>query len=359
MGSTVNWYCSAFLIGCRVQKGLAKDVPGYGVARPGAFRFRLPHPRDLPHCVALLPPGCRLADTVRRRLPEIWASLLASEARVFPIIDDIERDHPANIEGFGLSVFVTDAFAEELIGTPLVYAPARFYERLLAGDKVLLTREELHVAHLTAGINSLALHFGLRNHDLSDPRSAQVLNAGGAAFYFFHGGYRIRTIMAEHYGEQAARYMERGGFRLVHDFRHASPAALAGVPDHALPYFFALRREWVEPAPISGISQLFAAQQPRIYFSAAERRILERALLNETDAAIAEALGISRNAVQKTWRGIYERVNRQLPQLIPKSGATAGSRGQEKRRHLLLYLRTHLEELRPGRPDRAEHPKRR
>jgi DNA-binding CsgD family transcriptional regulator len=325
---------------------------------PGAFRFRLAHPRDLPHCVALLPPGCRLAPSVRRRLPEIWASLLASEARTFPVIDDIERDHPANLEGFGLSVFVTDAFAEELIGTPSVYAPARFYERLLAGDKILLTREELHAAHAADGINVLALHFGLRNHDLSDPRSAQVLNAAGGAFYFFHGGYRIRTIIVEHYGEQAARYVERGGFRLVHDFRQTSAAAIAGVPDEEIPYLLALRREWVEPAAINPLSQLFAAQPPRICFSAAERRVLERALLNETDAAVAETLGISRNAVLKTWRGIYERVNRRLPQLIPKAGATDGSRGREKRRHLLLYLRGHLEELRPNQPDRAGQRKR-
>jgi DNA-binding CsgD family transcriptional regulator len=343
-----------------VQKTLtAKDAPEDAAARPSAFRFRLANARDLTHCVGLLPPGFRLAPSLHRRLPEIWAGLLASEARTFPVVDDIENDHPANIEGFGLSVFVTDAFAEELIGTPRPYAPAQFYERLLAGEKILLTREELHVAQVTNGINVLAMHFGLRNHDLSDARSAQILNAGSASFYFFHSGYRIKTIMAEHYGGQAARYMERGGFRLVHDFQKISPAALVHVSDDERPYFFALRREWVEPAAISGMSQLFGAPPPRIYFSPAERRILERALLNETDSAIAQALGISRNAILKTWRGIYERVNRQLPQLIPNSGASDGSRGQEKRRHLLLYLRTHLEELRPSRPDRPRHPKHR
>jgi DNA-binding CsgD family transcriptional regulator len=328
-------------------------LQGNAPARAGAFRFRLATPRDLPHCVGLLPPGCRLPPSIRRRLPEIWAGLLASDARTFPIIDNIEGEHPSNIEGFGLSVFLTDAFAEELIGTPTAYSSALFYERLVAGDKILLTREQLEAAHLGDGINVLGLHFGLRNHDLHDPRSVQVLNAGSASFYFFHSGYRIRTIIAEHFGAQAARYMERGGFRLVHDFRRISPAAFAGVPDEDVPYFFALRREWVEPAAISPLSQLFEAQPPRIYFSASERRILERALLNESDAAIAEALGISRNAVLKTWRGIYDRVDRRLPQLIPKGGA-AGGRGQEKRRHLLLYLRAHLEELRPSRPRNDE-----
>jgi DNA-binding CsgD family transcriptional regulator len=344
---------------CYVQKGLAKDAPGNDAARPGAFRFRLANPSDLSHCLGLLPPSFKLAPVLRARLPEIWAGLLASEARTFSIVEDIEGNHPANIEGFGLSVFVKDAFAEELIGAPRAYASAHFYERLLAGEKVLLTREELYAAQLTAGINVLALHFGLRNHDLSDPRTAQVLNVGSAAFYFFHSGYRIRTILNEVYGAQAARYMELGGLKLLHDFRQASPAAFAGVPDDKVPYFFALRQEWVEPAAISPLSQLFTAPQPRIYFSAAERKILERALLNETDAAIADALGISRNAVLKTWKGIYERVNRQLPQLVPQSDATAAGRGQEKKRHLLLYLRSHMEELRPGRPDRPGHPKHR
>jgi DNA-binding CsgD family transcriptional regulator len=336
-----------------VQKGPVRDeTVGHG-ALPGAFRFRLAHPRDLPHCLPLLPPGCKLAPSLRRRLPEIWAELLAGEARTFPVIDDIERDYPANIEGFGLSVFITDAFTEELIGTPRPYAPALFYERLIAGDKVLLTREDLQTAQATSGINIFGIHFGMRNHDLSDPRSVQVLSAGSAGFYFFHGGYRIRTIVAEHYGEQSVGFMERGGFPLVHDFRRLSPAAFAGVPESEIPNFFALRRESVEPGAINPMTQLFAVAPARIFFSAAERRILERALLNETDAAIADALGVSRNAVLKAWRGIYERVSRRLPQLIPKSGGADGSRGQEKRRHLLLYLRSHLEELRPGQPERA------
>lgn len=325
------------------------NTPSNDVAQPGAFRFRLASSRDLPHCIKLLPPGLRLTPSLRRRLPEIWARLLSSDARVFTIIDDIGHDHPGNIEGFGLTVFVPDSFADELIGAPWPHSSARFYERLVAGDKVLLTREELEAAHLTHGINALGLHFGMRNHDLSNPRSSQLLNVANAACYFFHAGWHIRMLMFEVYGEQTARYMESGGFRLVHDFREISPAAFAEVPDNELPYFFAARREWVEPAVISGLSQLFASSPPCIHFSAAERRLLERALLNESDESVAATLGISRDAVRKTWRGIYERVNHQLPRLIPEGNAPDGSRGQEKRRHLLLYLRSHLEELRPYR----------
>jgi len=109
-----------------VRQSSVNGSPGNGgAALPGAFRFRLAASRDLPHYVDLLPPGLKLAPSVRRRLPEIWTTLLESEARTFPFIEDIECDHPANIVGFGLSVFVTDAFADDLIGTPRAVEESR------------------------------------------------------------------------------------------------------------------------------------------------------------------------------------------------------------------------------------------
>jgi hypothetical protein len=45
-----------------------------------------------------------------------------------------------------------------------------------------------------------------------------------------------------------------------------------------------------------------------------------------------------------------KRNDRGVSALFHRAGAMAGSRGQEKRRHLLAYLRTHLEELRPSSP---------
>jgi hypothetical protein len=43
----------------------------------------------------------------------------------------------------------------------------------------------------------------------------------------------------------------------------------------------------------------------------------------------------------------YARVAREAPFLIPGDLPSSGMRGQEKRRHLLDYIRMHLEELRP------------
>ena len=317
---------------------------------PAALRFRLGAPTDLVHCAELLPPGFRAPGPVQRHLIELWGRLLAGEARTFPIFEDLERAYPASIEGFGLSVFVSDRFLAEFCASPQPYVSALLYERMLAGDDVVLTPEQLVRANATTGINVLSLHFGLRNHDLSDARTAQVLTTMGAAFYFFHGGYRISTLTAEVYGAAAAAYMAAGGFRLTEDFQKRSPGTFADLPPDQYPYLFMLRREWVEPAAVNPLTHLFYAPAPRIGFSATERRVLERALLNETDGSIARNLGISDDTVKKTWRNIYERVGRNAGYLLPEERRTAaGGRGQEKRRHLLEYLRTHLEELRPPR----------
>jgi len=57
--------------------------------------------------------------------------------------------------------------------------------------------------------------------------------------------------------------------------------------------------------------------------------------------------------VKKRWSAIYERVADVDSELLPPSvanGAHALSRGAERRRYLLNYLRQHLEELRPNEP---------
>ncbi|HEY1240507.1 MAG TPA: hypothetical protein VGF16_08110 [Bryobacteraceae bacterium] len=321
-------------------------------AAPAALRFRVARRDDLPHCVELLPKGFRASDAVRRQLVNLWGRLLAAEGRTFTIVEDLDRLHPASIEGFGLSIFVTDRFFDEFCAAPRPYLPALCYERMLAGDDIVLTEDQIRASNSSQGLNIVNLDFGLRTYDLSDSRTKQVLAAGSSAFYFCHAGYRIRAIANEVYGTQAARYMEAGGFRLVRDYQSESRAAFENLAPEEYPYLFLLRREWIQPAVIHPLSQLFAVPPPRIRFSRSERRVLEGALLNESDAQIACRLAISLGGVKKTWQNIYARTQRQIPNLMPAGdGAPEGFRGLEKRRHLLEYLRMHLEELRPSCPD--------
>jgi hypothetical protein len=330
------------------------DTPLQSLAASAALRFRFGRREDLPHCVELLPKGFRASEAVRRQLVHLWGRLLAAEGRTFSVVEDLERPHPECIEGFGLSLFVTDRFFEEFCSAPRPYLPALCYERMLAGDAIVLTEEQICAANSAEGLRIINLDFGLRNYDLSDARTKQVLVAGSSAFYFFHAGYRIRAIASEVYGEQAARYMEAGGFRLARDYQRDSPALFEHRSPEEYPYLFLLRREWIQPAVIHPLSQLFSVPPPRIRFSRSERRVLEGALLNESDTHIACRLGVSLSGVKKTWQNIYARTQRQIPSLIPSGdGAPEGFRGLEKRRHLLEYLRMHLEELRPAAPGQS------
>ena len=317
-------------------------------ATSAALRFRIARREDLPHCVELLPQGFRASDAVRRQLVHLWGKLLAAEGRSFTVIEDLERRHPESIEAFGLSLFVTDRFFEEFCAAPRPYLPALCYERMLAGDDIVLTEDQIRMANSAGGLSIINLDFGLRNYDLSDTRTKQVLMAGSSAFYFFHAGYRIRAIANEVYGAQPARYMEAGGFRLVRDYQRESPAVFQHLSPEEYPYLFLLRREWMQPAVIHPLSQLFSVPVPRIRFSRSERRVLEGALLNESDSQMAFRLGVSLSGIKKTWQNIYARTQRQIPSLMPAGeGPPERSRGLEKRRHLLDYLRLHLEELRP------------
>ena len=102
--------------------------------------------------------------------------------------------------------------------------------------------------------------------------------------------------------------------------------------------------------PGSSVAGLFIYTPPRFLFSRSQRVLLRHALSGETCETLAASLSVSRWTVKKRWHAIYERVADVDSELLPPSiayGAHASSRGSERRRHLLNYLRQHLEEIRP------------
>jgi hypothetical protein len=307
---------------------------------------------DLPYCVKLLPDGLRLDPELRKRLPELWTRLLAIEAKSFAIIEDLSRPYSESIEAFGLSVFLTDTFAEQFCANPHPFFPVAFYKRMLAGDDIGLSSKQLADANATDGINVAVLHFGLRDLNPMEPRTAAALATGSAAFYFFHAGHRVRMFIHEIYGPALAQFVIAGGFQIWRDFQKETPANFDAAKPETCPYLAGLRREDVAPGAVNPLSQLFYPQPPRLGFSRGERHLLERALLNESDPSIAKSFNVSIDAVKKTWANIYARVARTAPFLIPGDPHSSGIRGEEKRRHVLDYVRTHPEELRTFRAGR-------
>jgi hypothetical protein len=305
------------------------------------MRFRLIEKRDYDTCRSLLHPALGLSARVLDNIVDIWDEL--SAAGTFAVIEDPARRHPDSIQGFGSTAFVSDAFVDAFVESGRSHLDAEVYDAIVDGRSPVLSAAEIARANGGRGVSVAVFSFGLRNHDIADTHTQRVLQLGSAAFFFTHGGYRLNVLLNEVFGEAGARYMEAGGFR-----RLRSGARPSGAEDHQ-PILFMLRRDWVEAGAVHPLSFLFHTEPPLIGFSSAEQRVLTHALLNRPDPEIAACLGLTLDAVKKTWRRIYERVSRRVPYLIHGNERAAGAehRTLEKRRHLLEYLRTHLEEVRP------------
>lgn len=312
------------------------------------MRFRFATTADFPACHAMLERDLVTSLRLHSRLPQLWNELLAINPGSITIIEDPELEHPNGIEAFGVCAFVDDAFVEELVARPRPYLPAIIYERMARGESPLLSAAAVRAANTGAGLNLVCLHFCLRNRNLDHPRTRDVLQVSNASFFFFFAGYRINSLYQEVYGSRHAAYLSAGGLRQMADFT-AAPENATAEDDAERPFLFGLRKDEIAPAAVNPLSLLFHALPARFAFSASAQRILERAMLMHSDDEIADQLGISVDAVKKTWRAIYQRIDDVAPRMFGTATRVSNSshRSAERRRHLLDYLRTHPEELRP------------
>jgi hypothetical protein len=313
------------------------------------MRYRIAKPADLPACRSLMGPGFRASTRVTSRLNTLWSELLASDAGRIHVIEDPERAHDECIEAFAVVTFVSADFIADFDAAPRPYLSALIYERMLDGASPVLGAAEIKTANAGPGLHFVGLHFVTRNPALGDARTRQALQVANAAFFFFFSGYRIASITQEVYGHDQAAYMQAGGLRLRTDFASHFAAAGEALPANARPYLFGLTKDEIVPGAVYPLSFLFQPLPPRFGFSSSAQHLLERALLNMTDAQVAHDLGVSVDAIKKTWRAIYQRVDEVAPRIFESFVHVVEHqhRSAERRRYLLEYLRTHLEELRP------------
>jgi DNA-binding NarL/FixJ family response regulator len=87
----------------------------------------------------------------------------------------------------------------------------------------------------------------------------------------------------------------------------------------------------------------------RFHFNSGEQEILKRALADETDEEIAQALCLSLITVKKRWQGIYDKVETVDKELLAQASRDTGKNGRlkQRRRFLLKHLREHPYELWP------------
>ena len=110
------------------------------------------------------------------------------------------------------------------------------------------------------------------------------------------------------------------------------------------PHVLGNTRELAERQIGSWISTIFRHEPPRLGLTRKQQRLLTTAMNGDTDAELAEELGVSVAAVKKSWRDIYDRVHDCIPGLFPSEGSYGQldkERGKAKKHRLLSYVREH------------------
>jgi hypothetical protein len=312
--------------------------------------YRLFRPTDVSQCIRLLPDSSGLSADVHAALPGIWLRLHLDDQLLCGVVVDDDLPDCQPIVAFGMSVFLNDGFVADYLATPRPYLARRVYEHILRGQPPVLSRRDVAAANSTCDLNMVILHFGMGPHVVDhNSRTLRILTAAQRGFRTAMMGFCLKRLLQEAFGDGQVPFFEAGGFLLKSDYGDWYARSGHGIPAAEFrPYLMGLYREDPKSRyPGTALSDLFQPVETRFAFSPAEQRVLFRAVMGETDEVIAEVLGVSRDAVKKVWRRVYNRVAAVDPEMLDNTSEEDQARGKEKRRTLVRYLQYHLAEIRP------------
>jgi hypothetical protein len=309
---------------------------------------RLFRKQDFDQCVPLLPRGYAISGKLRAALPALWRRLFAEGQLHGGVV--VPSPRRQLILAFGMFVFLGDDFVVEMLRSPVPYVSSAVYARILSHRSPLLSTSEIRAANTAGRLNLLILHFGMGRATVDDGQQRAIAVAAQTGFRLCSMGYRLSRVLQEAYGSAELPFFTSAGFVLKSDYA----AFYARQPHHVPPPdrrphlmgLFSTDPECRYPG--NALADHFqAAPPPQIRFSGAEQRVLLHSIMDESDETIANSLGVSLDAVKKTWRRIHQRVTLRAPHLLDDGGDIGPVRGKERRRQLIQYLRYHPAELRP------------
>jgi hypothetical protein len=308
--------------------------------------------KDLADCHALHKSlGIPYDEASWRILPEMWRALLSNETMQLLVVEDRSKPLCPRIVSFNAAFFVTDEFASEVQSTLPPYLGVHMAQYYSSRELPILNRQQIARANAHDGVNVMMCFGGWDYDGLSREQFLAVREKQSEAFRLALSGYHVKEFLAEPIGEETLRWMLDAGVHLRRDYSKYFLKHGATVPKSAQrPWLVGLTKEEAFAHPGSYFAGFFAYTPPRFHFNRSEQVLLRRALMGKTCEDLAASLFISPWTVKKRWHAIYEQVADIDSELLPPSiadGRHATSRGAERRRPLLSYLRQHPEELRP------------
>jgi hypothetical protein len=318
-----------------------------------ALRARPMQPKDIHECAEIITAHPVIGPRYGRaasHLGAAWRRVLGSEAMATAVY---EEDNGAAIKtcGVGVGLFVREDFMREVKTPPLFWFGAELAKRIVAGSSPALSDREVREANSSEGLNLIVWEAVPRPEFSERPDLYHLMVE---AFRGLYRGFLLKEMITSQMESVPRLQWAIGAGGLFWDPARARYEKSAGKSAEEFvrkPHVVGITRELEFGRFGSWVGTLFDYQPPRFGFSRSEQRLLQAALAGEsgTDEELTEALGVSLPTVKKMWLSIYRRVIDRQPELIHGSSRKGESeRGKEKRRHLLIYLREHPEELRPA-----------
>ncbi len=300
-------------------------------------------PADFNAASAFLAPWYGLSS---EELAQAWPTLLDREGVWSLVIEDVsEAPRPVSLS---LSVFVSDRLADRIEAGRCPRYGNEIVTRFLTRGDEPLSIERIRVAHHGSGLNLASMHTVGLDVELGHSSTGIVSELRARLCFEALRGYNIKRCLREVYSNQALNSYLAGGWKMRDDYSRFFGQSGEG-PTLQRPFLLGVVREESDIADNGGarMAAMFHRYPIRLSLRRVHRELLGAALEGLTDSELSSRLSLSPSAIKKRWASVYERVEGLIPGLPPANERTDKTRGAERRRHVLNYLRDHPEEFRP------------
>jgi len=261
---------------------------------------------------------------LRPRVPAIIADLVSSDRLTMCVLEDSRSKTPVLMGGFG---FLPRVFIERAQRVEHCSVLEQAFDAECRSIPVFLGRR-----HVVAGNRARDLE--MINFFASPPDDGpafqHLVSAVYDAWQFFVKGFELNGIWQENASPRHDATLSSAGYRVVRKFERNTTDIVT--------LFHTSRTD----GEGSLVGSVMTSPAPVFGFSRAEQRLLECALLDQTDQEVAEALHVTPDAIKKRWRSINAKVGEREPATLAGVTSAVG-----RRRAILGRIRPRLEELRP------------
>jgi hypothetical protein len=292
-----------------------------------------------------------LHNQLHPRLGRVIDHLAEEEAIIGTVVETLAtRLDQVRIVGSTLHAFVPDEWATDYENSPYPALSSHLFNVVgKTGTGPFLNRRQQAEGNTGSGMEQVILEFAVEPMDLTSPVFGIVMNELYSAHFQFERGYNVKSVFVEANiaheplifgtGMKLKKYLDISG---TNEDLRVPPGA--GTKRG---FYKIARTEANSLPPSCAAAIIMTYMAPTFKFTPNEQRLLKRAIDGGTDEAIADQIGVSRDAIKQTWRTIYDHVLEVMPELLSDDGEENNGRGSEKRRRIVAHVRTNLQELKP------------